>query len=138
MSKGILALCLAGLTSATVSAAELVFAESGKSDYQIVIPDKGKDETVDRWLLMTARLMRAVFEKNGFRVGVVKEEEKAQEKPGIYLFGVKAPAPRERWGFNAARNRIGQYMLWRDARGMSDTKALGELIFCACRGKPPH
>jgi len=47
MSKGILALCLAGLTSATVNAAELVLAENGKSDYQIVIPDGGKDETVD-------------------------------------------------------------------------------------------
>ena len=43
--------------------------------------------------------------------------------------GVKAPATGEAWGFNAARNRIGQCLLWKDAPGVTDTKALGELIF---------
>ena len=44
-------------------------------------------------------------------------------------FGNKVPTAGETWGFNAARNRIGQYMLWSDAPNVTDTKALGELIF---------
>ncbi|MFC1454399.1 hypothetical protein ACFLQL_04370 [Verrucomicrobiota bacterium] len=44
-------------------------------------------------------------------------------------FGAKAPAAGEAWGYNAARNRISQYMLWSDARGVTETNALGKLIF---------
>ena len=44
-------------------------------------------------------------------------------------FGTKTPAAGESWGFNAARNRIGQYMLWSGAQGVTDTKAFGALIF---------
>jgi hypothetical protein len=44
-------------------------------------------------------------------------------------FGAKAPAAGETWGFNAARNRIGQHMLWSDGQGATATNALGELIF---------
>lgn len=68
-----------------VFAAELIIAENGKSDYQIVIPDKSKEEIVDNWLLMAAKLTQAAFEKNGFKIEIVKECAKAQDKPGIYL-----------------------------------------------------
>jgi hypothetical protein len=44
-------------------------------------------------------------------------------------FQAKAPAAGEAWGFNAARNRIGQYMLWSDGKGVTDTEALGKLVF---------
>ena len=44
-------------------------------------------------------------------------------------FGAKAPAAQEVWGFNAARKRGGQYMLWRDARVVTDAKSLGKLAF---------
>jgi hypothetical protein len=49
-------------------------------------------------------------------------------------FGAKTPAGGDIWRFNAARNRIGQYMLWSDAPGVADSKALGELLF----SEPPQ
>ncbi|MDB4459105.1 DUF4838 domain-containing protein [bacterium] len=83
--KKLLPLCLIALGSVTAYAADLVIAENGKCDYQIVIPDKGKDSIVDHWLLMTAKLTQTAFEKNGFAVVVVEEGAKAKEKPCIYL-----------------------------------------------------
>ncbi len=56
--------------------AELNLADSGTSNYQIVIPDKGESAIVEQWLLMTAKLMEAAFEKNGFEIDVVKESAK--------------------------------------------------------------
>lgn len=50
MLRKLLPLCLAALASVTAHAAELIIAENGKSDYQIVIPDKSKEEIVDNWL----------------------------------------------------------------------------------------
>ena len=44
-------------------------------------------------------------------------------------FGGKPPAAGETWGFNAARNRSGQYMLWSDAPNVTDINALGKLVF---------
>jgi len=44
-------------------------------------------------------------------------------------FGTKIPVAGEVWHLNAARNRIGQYMLWSDGQGVTDTKAFGELVF---------
>lgn len=44
-------------------------------------------------------------------------------------FGGKAPEAGEAWGFNAARNRIGQYMLWSDATSVAETNSLGQIIF---------
>ena len=85
MSRHLLLLCLAAVTSATAYAADLVIAEKGKHDYQIVIPDKCHGDIVDHWLLMSAKLMQATFEKNGFPIEVVKEAARAQDKHGIYL-----------------------------------------------------
>ncbi len=66
-------------------AGELTIAESNRCNYQIVIPDKGKEAIVDKWLFAAAKLMQAAFETNGFRLDVVMESEKAADKPGIYL-----------------------------------------------------
>jgi hypothetical protein len=44
-------------------------------------------------------------------------------------FGAQAPAAGETWGFNAARGRIGQYLLWSDAKTATDAKAIGQLVF---------
>ncbi len=69
--------------------ADLVLAEKGVSPYQIVIPDQaaGNDENeiVDRWLLMTGKLIEAAFRTNGFEIAVVRESAKIPEKPSIYL-----------------------------------------------------
>ena len=44
-------------------------------------------------------------------------------------FGAKSPEAEDVWRFNAARNRTGQYLLWRDAPAVTDAKSLGELAF---------
>ena len=85
MKKALVMIAVVALASVAASAADIIIAENGKSDYQIVIPDKANDEIVDSWLLGTARLMQAAFDKNGFKVEVVKEGAKASDKPGIYL-----------------------------------------------------
>jgi len=88
------------------SDAELVLAENGTCDRQIVIPDKAESEIVEQWLLMTAKLMEATFEKNGFEVDVVKESAKQTDKPGIYLGATKFAAqngvtvdPSDLWAY---------------------------------------
>lgn len=43
--------------------------------------------------------------------------------------GSQPPATGEAWKFNAARNRIGRYMLWSDAKSVTDISGLGELVF---------
>ncbi len=85
MLKKLLPLCLLALMSGAAHAADLVIAENGATDYQIVISDEAADEVVDNWLLMTAKLMEAAFQTNGFEVAVVRESAKAPAKPGIYL-----------------------------------------------------
>lgn len=84
--KMLLLLCLAALLSATsLSATELILAENKKCDYQIVTPDRGDNEIVDRWLSLAARLTQAAFAKNGCSVAVTAESSMASDKPAIYL-----------------------------------------------------
>ena len=44
-------------------------------------------------------------------------------------FRATAPATGETWGFNAGRGRNGQYLSWSDARSVTDSEALGKLVF---------
>jgi hypothetical protein len=44
-------------------------------------------------------------------------------------FAAQAPNAGETWGFNAARDRSGQYLLWSDGKAATDAKALGQLVF---------
>ncbi len=85
MFKQLLALCVAALVSATTLAADLVIAEKGSNNYQIVIPARSNGEIIDHWLLISAKLMQAAFEKNGVKIEVVKEDAVLPGKPGIYL-----------------------------------------------------
>ena len=85
----LLLVLLAALLACSSARADLVLAENGVCPYQIVIPDKAADEIVDDWLLGTAKLMQAAFEKNGFKVEVVREGAQAADKPGIYLGATK-------------------------------------------------
>lgn len=78
------ALLMAVIPSTAVGG-DLVLAEGGSSNHQIVVPDKNSAEIVDLWLTTTAKLMQATFEKNGFTVAIAKESARAQDKPCIYL-----------------------------------------------------
>ncbi len=85
MLKGLLPLCLTALAPVTAHAADLVIAEKGSANYQIVIPDTCPDEIVGHWLRISAELMKVTFEKNGIPIEVVKEGTQAPDKRGIYL-----------------------------------------------------
>lgn len=66
-------------------AADLVLSANGKSDYQIVLPDKGPNAIIERALADVADTMREMFRANGCAVPVVKEAQADTQKPGIYL-----------------------------------------------------
>jgi hypothetical protein len=66
-------------------AADLVIAENGKTDYQVVIPDSSASTNIHVWLNNTARLFQDVFRTNGFDAPVVTESARDQTRPGIYL-----------------------------------------------------
>ena len=83
--KKLMLVVLLVLVAISAGAGEIILGKNGKTNYQIVIPDKSKDAIVDRWLLITAKLMETAFEKNGIKIEVVKESKKAKGKPGIYL-----------------------------------------------------
>jgi len=71
--------------SAAVSAAELVLAAEGKSNYQIVLPDPTLDPIIDRALGKAADVMREMFLANGGTIPVVRESQADKQQPGIYL-----------------------------------------------------
>jgi len=85
MLKHFLPLALAATAPIAASAADLIVAEKGNTDYRIVLPAGGKSEIVDHWLLISAKLMQAAFERNGFKIEVVAEDAASPGKPGIYL-----------------------------------------------------
>ena len=71
--------------AAVARAQELVIADAGKSDYQIVLPDKSSDAQTTGALANTARLMQAAFRANGIEIAVTPEASRDTTKPGIYL-----------------------------------------------------
>jgi hypothetical protein len=122
MLRRLFPLCLAALTSTTASAADLVIATKGKCDYQIVIPDKCPDEIVDHWLQASAKLMQAVFDRNGFKIEVVRESSRAPDKHGIYLGATRLAG--------ASGINLGQYNDW-----TYHLKAVGEDLIIAGNDK---
>lgn len=78
---------LAGLLalSGIASAADLVLAANGKSDYQIVVPDASPSPEIGQWLEQTARLIQDAFQANGCKLSIAPEGKRDPAKPGIYL-----------------------------------------------------
>jgi len=85
MFRHLFLLCCSAVAPATAYAADLVIAENGNTDYRIVVPAQGDGQIVDHWLLISAKLMQAAFEKNGVQIDVVQEDAAEPGKPGIYL-----------------------------------------------------
>lgn len=87
MNRGcvVLIAALLALPASNVAAADLVLADSGKSDYQIVLPDKTLDPAIDQALADAADVLREMFQANGCTVPVVKESQANGGKPGICL-----------------------------------------------------
>ena len=68
-----------------VAAADVVLLRDGKSDYQIVVPDKHETPAVAEGVNQTARLVQTAFKANGADVAVVVEKDRDAAKPAIYL-----------------------------------------------------
>lgn len=67
------------------TAAELVLAAGGRSEYQIVVPDEYPSPAIGECLSQTARLVQTAFQVNGFEVPVVPEGQRDSARPAIYL-----------------------------------------------------
>jgi hypothetical protein len=80
--KFILALCFLAFSA---TAADLVLLSDGKSDYQIVVPDKLPTEALTECVQQTARLVQAVFKANGAEVSVVTEGKRDAAKAALFL-----------------------------------------------------
>lgn len=55
------------------AAADLTLLDSGKSDYQIVLPDALPSPALDESLVQTARLLQTAFLANKAEVAVVRD-----------------------------------------------------------------
>lgn len=68
-----------------VSAAEVTIARNGESSYQIVLPDESGSESVDTALVAVAEIMQTAFATNGAELPIVRESQRAVNRPGIFL-----------------------------------------------------
>lgn len=73
------------LISAPLTAAEVVLLSGGKSEYQIVIPDKQPTGALAECLNQTARLIQTAFQANGVEVPVVAESRRNPARPSLFL-----------------------------------------------------
>ena len=87
--KLLLGLCLLAIST---DAADLVLLQDGKSDYQIVVPERLATESLNQ----TARLVQTAFKANGAEVSVVSESDRDAAKPSLYL-GDTAFARKQAW-----------------------------------------
>lgn len=69
----------------TLAGADLVLAQGGNTNYQIVLPDASPSPAIREALLQSARLMQAAFKANGAELPVVAEKERDVTRPGIYM-----------------------------------------------------
>lgn len=73
------------LASPTASGADLILAQKGKSDYQIVIPESSASPSITQGLHETARLLQTAFLANGVKLPIVTENLRDPKKPSIWL-----------------------------------------------------
>jgi hypothetical protein len=86
MHRWMIVLVLVGVgTLEPARAADRVLAANGKSDYQIVIPDKAATPALEEALRQTARLVQAAFRANGAELPVTTEAKRDPARPALYL-----------------------------------------------------
>jgi len=73
------------LLALTGHAAALTLLDAGKSDYQIVVPDKLETQALTDCMVQTARLLQTAFKANGAEVTVVPESQRDAAKPALLL-----------------------------------------------------
>ena len=65
------------------AAADVALLRDGKSDYQIVVPDKHETPAVAEGVNQTARLVQTAFKANGADVPVVVEKHRDAAMPAM-------------------------------------------------------
>jgi len=85
-SRAVLATVI-GLAAMGLSgcARDLVLAEGGKSDYQIVVPDTLPNAAITRQINQAGSIVQNAFKAAGCEMPVVAEKDIDPGKPGIYL-----------------------------------------------------
>lgn len=73
------------LLSLTSHAVALTLLDAGKSDYQIVVPDKLETQALTDGMAQTARLLQTALKANGAAVEVVPESQRDAAKPALLL-----------------------------------------------------
>lgn len=73
------------ISALPLPAADLTLLRGGKSDYQIVVPDKLETPELAECLCQTARLVQAAFKANGAEMTVVTEGARDAVRPAILL-----------------------------------------------------
>lgn len=66
-------------------AGELTLLRDGKSDYQIVVPDRHDSPALADCLQQAARLLQTAFQANGAIVPIVPERQRDGARPSLYL-----------------------------------------------------
>jgi hypothetical protein len=87
-------------------APDLALLAEGKSEYQIVVPDKLATDVLTESLNQTARLLQTALKANGAEVAIVREEARDAARPAVFLgdtrfareHGVDAATLRD-WGY---------------------------------------
>lgn len=81
--RTILVLWLAGVHP--LAGADLTLLSEGRSNYQIVVPDRPDTPAIAECLDQTARLVGTAFKANGAEVPVVREAKRDAARPAILL-----------------------------------------------------
>ena len=77
--------CVLATLLAPAAAADLTLLGDGRSDYEIVLPDRHAGDAVGRALEQTGRLLQTAFAANGAAVAVVTEARHDATRPGLFL-----------------------------------------------------
>lgn len=72
-------------TGRSAMCADLVVAEKGKTDYQVIVPDESPATEVGGCLNQVARLVQSAFKANGVEIPIVAESKRDPAKPGLFL-----------------------------------------------------
>ncbi len=66
-------------------AGEMLLGAGGKSNHQIVVPDKFPNEQIENSVRQAAELMQRAFASNGIALEIVEESKAGTDRSGIYV-----------------------------------------------------
>ena len=122
MKKIILLLFLAAAT--VLSAADLVIAEKGRSDYQIVVPESTGNQRLDHFVTLGGKFLQtAIRNSTGAEVPLVTESKRLPGRPAIIVGNTAA--------LKKANLSSDSFVPWEYA-----VKAVGKDIFIYGKDKP--